>query len=111
MLSTSMQSMGAAHLFCVKKLPFVYLSCPLLKGAKKSGVVQKIKDNFNAKLVGWKQRLSSPSGRLLLSNRVPSAIPTHVLEVIKPPKVTLKSLEQLTANIFSGESNGIPKRH
>ena len=70
--------------------PFHYLGCNLYVGRRKKEYFQYLIDKFVAKLAGWKKKLLSQGGRLILIKHVLSAIPLHVVTVMDPPHRSAK---------------------
>ncbi|KAL3507182.1 hypothetical protein ACH5RR_032564 [Cinchona calisaya] len=67
-------------------------------------------DKFKNKLSGWKHKLLSPEGRLILNKHVLYSIPTHILVVVEPPKGVLANLNARCEN-FSGGFFLLWRRH
>ena len=59
---------------------------------------QFLVDKFVAKIAGWKKKLLSEGGHLILSS-----IPLQVLSIMDPPKAVSRRLEKIMANFFWGE--------
>nr|XP_027067853.1 uncharacterized protein LOC113693523 [Coffea arabica] len=97
--------------FQYKGLPFVYLGCKLVKGKMRMEHFQPLIDRIQAKLVGWKNRLLSPGGRLILIKHVLSSIPIYTLAVSELPRGVIKRIEKLMSTFLWGEVEGRDKRH
>ena len=63
------------------------------------------------KLAGWKGRLLSHGGRLILIKRVLQILPTHIFAAFTPPKSIINRLERIMANFFWGKGEGGLKYH
>lgn len=57
--------------FASGSLPFKYLGSLLYKGRRKRPYYQHVVDKVSAKLLGWKGKLLSAGGRLILTKPVP----------------------------------------
>ncbi|KAL0356478.1 UNVERIFIED_CONTAM: putative ribonuclease H protein [Sesamum radiatum] len=88
--------------FHLKHLPITYLGAPLFKGNKKGvlfdDLVQKIKNRIS----GWEKALLSHGGRLQLIKSVLTAMPTYLLQTLKPPKYITERIERLFNKFFWG---------
>ncbi|KAL6533813.1 hypothetical protein OROHE_013646 [Orobanche hederae] len=84
--------------------PFKYLGCPIFIGRKKHSYFQPLFDNIVAKLITWLNKWLNQAGRLNLAKHVLSAIPLHILRVIKPTNGVLERLHVIFAKIFWGTS-------
>ncbi|KAL0407592.1 UNVERIFIED_CONTAM: putative mitochondrial protein [Sesamum latifolium] len=95
--------------FRLKYLPITYLGAPLFKGNKKGvlfdDLVQKIKNRIS----GWEKALLSHGGRLQLIKSVLSAMPTYLLQTLKPPKFITERIDRIFNKFFWG-SFGNQKR-
>ena len=97
--------------FQYRGLPFVYLGCKLVKGKRRMEHFQPLIDRIQAKLAGWKNRLLSPGGRLILIKHVLSSIPIYTLAVSELPRGVIKRIEKLMSTFLWGEVEGRDKRH
>lgn len=82
---------------------FVYLGCKLFKGRKKTSYFQFIVNKFITKVIGWKKKLLSQRGRLILIKHILSSIPVHVFAAIELSKRILRQLERIMYDFFSGK--------
>ena len=58
-----------------KQLLIDYLGCKLFKGKTKSDYFQPLVDKLNKRLAGWKGKLLTVGGRMLLIKHVLATIP------------------------------------
>ncbi|KAG2727823.1 hypothetical protein I3760_01G177000 [Carya illinoinensis] len=56
------------------------------------------------KLTGWKSRLLSQGGRLILLRHVFSSLTIHLLSLTQMPKAVIRKLNGLFANFFWGRA-------
>ena len=59
-----------------------------------------IEDRFEKKLRGWKGKLLSVGGRLVLINSVLSSLPLFILFFFEVPREVLKKLEYLRSRFY-----------
>ena len=76
-------------------LPITYLGIPLTTRRPSAAQMQPLVDAVAGRLPTWKAWLMNKAGRLALVKSVPSAIPTHQMLALAPPKKTLKQLEKI----------------
>lgn len=69
-------------------------------------LINKIRD----KVSGWKTRLLSAGGKLILLKHVLSSLPIYLLSVLQVPKSVLGAINIILSTFFWGESDGIPKK-
>lgn len=67
-------------------LPIKYLGVPLHFDKQRREDIQSLVDKIIRKIVGWRGRLLSYSGRLILIRTCISSIPTYLVSFIKFPK-------------------------
>ncbi|KAL3502576.1 hypothetical protein ACH5RR_037025 [Cinchona calisaya] len=104
-LGTSNKDVGSGPSFLLSGLSIV-------QGEVQSNLFQGVQNSFTSKIEGWKSKLLSPSGRVVLIKHVLFSVPTHVLTLLDPSKKVLSSLERTMADFFFlGVDDGTPKRH
>ena len=81
-------------------LPFSYLGCTIYKGISKQVYFEDTILKIQKKVAGWKSKLLSPDGKLILIKHVLSSMPIHVLSVFDVPKVVLKRIQSIMANFL-----------
>ena len=85
-LSTEEESRCASHLSTpIGTLPVGYLGVPLTDIRLGVQNWQSVIDKVDARLGGWRSRLLSRRGRLVLVKAVLSAIPTYFMSVFRMP--------------------------
>nr|XP_027109338.1 uncharacterized protein LOC113729213 [Coffea arabica] len=97
--------------FRQQQLPFTYLGCCLYKGRAKKEYYQPLISRMQRKFAGWKNRMLSAGGRLILIKHVLPAIPQYTFAVQEPPKTVLYQIRQIMARLFWGEVEKREKRH
>lgn len=94
--------------FASGSLPFKYLGSLLDKGRRP--YYQHVVDKVSAKLLGWKGKLLSAGGRLILTKHVLQSKPLFLFAALPPPKSVLQQLEHLFAQFLWGSSEQYSKR-
>ncbi|KAL2248543.1 UNVERIFIED_CONTAM: putative ribonuclease H protein [Sesamum indicum] len=90
--------------FRLKYLPITYLGAPLFKGNKKGALFDELIQKIRNKITGWEKALLSHGGRLQLIKSVLSAMPTYLLQVLKPPKYVMERIERLFNKFLWGNT-------
>ena len=83
-------------------LPTNYLGVPLFLGSSRHSYFSKLLDTIRTRLAGWKTKLLSFAGRLILVKHVLSSIPLHIALVIPLPSKTCLHIERLMRNFLWG---------
>ena len=91
-----------ARLFCCKvgSFPFTYLGIPLHYNKLKREDIQPVVDKIIKRIAGWKGKLLSYGGRLILLKSCLASIPTYLMSVIKFPKWAIESINSQMAHFF-----------
>ncbi|XP_042942930.1 uncharacterized protein LOC122277118 [Carya illinoinensis] len=92
------------------EFPCKYLGAPIVDGRLKARHLDYLVAKVQNKLEGWKSRLLSQGGRLILLRHVLSSMPIHLLSVIQKPASVIKKLNSLFSGFFWGDKNGKVKR-
>ena len=71
--------------FQKKNLPFKYLGCTLFKGIKKVDYFSEMLAKFEKKLAGWKSKLLSEGGTIILIKHVLQSLPLYNMAAFDPP--------------------------
>lgn len=90
----------------VGKFPITYLGLPLSPRCIYSRDWDKIINRFETRLAGWKGRLLSYGGRLVLCHSVLDSLPTYFLSIFKIPKKVVRRLDSIRSNFFWGGQEG-----
>ncbi|XP_041025485.1 uncharacterized protein LOC121265883 [Juglans microcarpa x Juglans regia] len=95
--------------FVEGKFPFTYLGVPIVDGKLKASHFGPLLEKIGKKVPGWKCRLLSQGGRLILLRHVLSSMPMHLLSALHVPKIVFKKLQGLFSNFSWGEQGGKSK--
>ena len=82
------------------RFPCKYLGLPLHIGRLKREAEQVLVDKVGAKLQGWKGRLMTKSGRLILVRSVFSSIPTYHVTAFPLSKWAIKKINRIRRNFL-----------
>ncbi|KAJ6844953.1 uncharacterized protein M6B38_288325 [Iris pallida] len=99
-MSSQADTIAMATWFTKAALPITYLGVPLFRGRAKMDYFQVLINKFDKKLSGWKGRLLSFGGKIILIKSVLTSLPMHSLSMIKPPIKLLKRLDSIMANFL-----------
>lgn len=90
-----------AHIFCCKRsnFPIKYLGVPLHYDKLKKEDLQPVIDMMK-RIAGWKGKLLSYGGRLVLLKACLSNIPIYLLSIIKFPKWAVDMINSQLAHFF-----------
>ena len=86
----------------VLSLPIKYLGIPLGANPKKVDTWEPILERIKKKLSGWKSKLLSRAGRLVLIKSVLNSLPLYYLGIFKMPKKVIKKINSLQSRFFWG---------
>lgn len=89
--------------FVKGSFPVIYLGAPIVVGHLKVRDLEPLVTKLKRKVAGWKFKLLSQGGRLILLRHVLSSMATHLLAV-------LNKINALLYTFFWVESNGKQKR-
>ncbi|CAI9095276.1 OLC1v1031177C1 [Oldenlandia corymbosa var. corymbosa] len=91
--------------------PFTYLGCKLYLGRRKAATYQLLLDTIDRRLLGWKNKLLSQGGCLVLIKHVLSTIPVHVFSALPPPKSILQEIEKRCQKFLWSAMGEEPRHH
>ena len=94
------QTIAAFTGFIQKSLPLKYLGCNLYIGRSKLHLFDDMLAKIEKRLAGWKGKLLTQEGRLVLIQHVLQSIPIHVMSAFSPPKSVLNRIDSLCAKFF-----------
>jgi hypothetical protein len=80
--------------------PFIYLGAPIYKGRPKICYYNHTVDAVRRKLDGWKGKLLSKAGRLILIKHVLASMPIHCLSSQSIPVGVLSKIDRIMANFL-----------
>ncbi|KAK2639698.1 hypothetical protein Ddye_027493 [Dipteronia dyeriana] len=88
------------------KFPVTYLGAPLVSRKLTSRIMEPLVEKIRKKIVGWKYKLLSQGGRLVLLRHALSSMPMHLMSVINVLLVTIPRINSLFANFLWGDVEG-----
>jgi hypothetical protein len=88
-----------------------YLGFPIKHSGSSVHDFDFIIDRMQTKLTGWKAKLLSMAGRVILTQAVTSAIPSYVMQGIMLPAKILNSIDRVNRNFIWGSSDLNKKLH
>jgi len=102
-----------AKIFCCKKgeFPLKYLGVPLHHSKLRKDDIQPIVDKVVKRIVGWKGKLLSYGGRLVLLKSCLASIPIYLLSIIKFPIWAIEMINSQMAHFFWDNSEERHKYH
>ena len=102
-----------ARCFCcnIGSFPIKYLGVPLHFNKLKREDIQPIVDKLMNRVAGWKGKLLSSAGKLILLRSCLSSIPIYLLSVIKFPKWAIENINSHMANFLWSDQDGKQKYH
>ncbi|WVZ53334.1 hypothetical protein U9M48_004295 [Paspalum notatum var. saurae] len=83
-----------------RSFPFRYLGLPMHYRKLRNSDWRHVEERFEKRLIGWKGKMLSVGGRLVLINSVLSSLPMFMLSVFAIPKGVLRKLEYLRSRFF-----------
>lgn len=96
--------------FSERKFPFKYLGVPIVTSKLKVADLEELLIKVQKKISGWKMRLLSGGGRVILSRHVLSSMAMHLLAVLHLPNQIISDLNRLMSSFFWGEIDGRGKK-
>ena len=88
--------------FIHNQFQVTYLGEPLYSGRLTTRLFDELMGQIQRRLAGWKSKLLSQGGKLILLKHVLSSIPIHMLSAMATPSGVLKRLEKMFADFFWG---------
>ncbi|KAJ1703591.1 hypothetical protein LUZ63_003370 [Rhynchospora breviuscula] len=85
-----------------KAFPLIYLGLPLTIGKPTRACFQPLLDKIELKLAGWKGKLISRAGRLVLISSVISAIPSYFMSAFLLPSWLIHKIDQYRVRFLWG---------
>ena len=96
--------------FSEGSFPFKYLGVPIVLGRLKQRHLEEMVNKVWKKISGWKMKILSSGGRLILLRHVLSSMALHLFAVLQVPNSIIKVLNRLMSTFFWGEVNGKGKK-
>ena len=105
--------LALARCFCcnIGSFPIKYLGVPLHFNKLKRKDIQPIVNKLMNRVAGWKGKLLSSAGKLILLRSCLSSIPIYLLSVIKFPKWAIENINSHMANFLWSDQDGKQKYH
>ena len=105
--------LALARCFCcnIGSFPIKYLGVPLHFNKLKREDIQPIVNKLMNRVAGWKGKLLSSAGKLILLRSCLSSIPIYLLSVIKFPKWAIENINSHMANFLWSDQDGKQKYH
>ncbi|MQL75932.1 hypothetical protein Taro_008304 [Colocasia esculenta] len=91
--------------------PLVYLGVPLHSGKVLTSDYKMLIDRINSTLSGWKAKLISQAGRIILINSVLASLPIYLAVASYLPKGIINYVEKCSAAFFWNGNDGSRRRH
>ena len=91
-------------------LPFIYLGIPMHHRKLRNSDWKTVEERFQKKLSGWKGKMLSVGGRLVLINSVLSNLSMFMLSFFEVPRGVLKRLDYYRSRFF-WQSDGHEKKY
>ena len=88
-----------------------YLGFPLKHSGATSQDFNFVIERVQNKLQGWKSKLLSKVGRVVLSQAVISATPAYVMQGCILPQRVLSSIDKINRNFVWGSTNEVKRMH
>ena len=91
--------------------PFRYLGIPMHYRRLQNSVWKRVDERFQNRLSGWKGKLLSAGGKLVLINSVLSSLPLFMFSFFEVPREVLKKLDFYRSRFFFWQSNEHKKKY
>ena len=79
-----------------------YLGLPIVGGKSKVGTFKELQERITKKVMGWKEKTISKSGRETLIKLVAQAIPTYSMSIFKIPRSVCEDINSVLAKYWWG---------
>lgn len=86
------------------------LGLPLYVGHMRNNMFDPFLARVQKKVVGWKSKLLSFGGKIVLIKHVLNSMPIHMLSVLNIPKGVISGLKKIFLNFLWGNSVDNKKR-
>ena len=80
-----------------------YLGLPSIIGKSKVEIFEEIKERVEKKLLGWKEKILSVDGRVILIKVVAQVIPTYITSCFQIPKILYDEIEGMMRKFRWGQ--------
>ncbi|XP_042956337.1 uncharacterized protein LOC122292170 [Carya illinoinensis] len=92
--------------FSEGSFPFKYLGVPIVVGRLKVCDFGELIGKFNKKIAGWKMKMLSTSGHVILLHHVLLSMATHLMVVLYVPNGVYTALNRIMSSFFWGDFEG-----
>jgi len=105
--------LALARLFCcnIGNFPIKYLGVSLHFTNLRREDIQLVVDKLIKRITGWKGKLLSSAGKLVILKSCLASIPIYLLSVIKFPKWAIENINSQMANFLWNDQEGNHKYH
>ena len=79
-----------------------YLGLTMVGGNSKVGTFKELQERITKKVMGWKEKTISKSGRETLIKLVAQAIPTYSMSIFKIPRSVCEDINSVLAKYWWG---------
>ncbi|KAE8699091.1 hypothetical protein F3Y22_tig00110596pilonHSYRG00035 [Hibiscus syriacus] len=96
----------------VSSFPFKYLGIPLGADPRRTSMWELVIEKFKVKLVGWKNKMLSFVGRVVLINSVLSIFPLYYMSIFPVPKTVVSRIDKIRRGFlwgFDGNTRRLPR--
>ena len=107
------ENLALARIFCcnIGNFPIKYLGVPLHFTNTRREDIQPVVDKLIKRITGWKGKLLSSAGKLVLLKSCLASTPIYLLSVIKLPKWAIENINSQMANFLWNDQEGNHKYH
>ena len=88
-----------------------YLGLTMVGGKSKVGTFKELQERITKKVMGWKEKTISKSGRETLIKLVAQAIPTYSMSIFKIPRSVCEDINSVLAKYWWGQTRSEKKIH
>ena len=104
-METIHKLMGAQVMTSCEK----YLGLPMVGVKSKVGTFKELQERITKKMMGWKEKTISKSGRETLIKLVAQAIPTYSMSIFKIPRSVCEDINSVLAKYWWGQTRSEKK--
>lgn len=97
---TRADAIARATGFSLDTLLFKYLGASIFEGKPPLLLFDKLKARIQNKLQGWKARLLSSGGKIVLIKATLNSLVMHLLAVMKPPNKVIREIQSIIQHFF-----------
>lgn len=90
---------------------FTYFRCPVFYGKKNKAHYEDLLRKVTRRLLMWKNKLLSFSGKYILTNHVLKSMHVYTLSAMNPSKKVIDQLHQIFVRFFWGKTRSTRGKH